>query len=66
MLYAKNKDYNKSNTYWKYITILRKYNVDLLHSITHNHEVSLINIDNECIKPKIDFNKIKIKKYNNQ
>lgn len=45
--------YNESNNYIKY---LKQYNQDILHSLTHNHDISIIDVStNECIKPKIDF-----------
>lgn len=39
-----------------YIWYLKKYNKDLLHSLTHDHEISIIdNKTNTILKPKIDF-----------
>lgn len=46
---------------WKYIYNLRRIYNDLLHSITHDHEISLLDIYNNSIKPKI--NVFKRKKY---
>lgn len=42
---------------WNYIVNLRKYNQDILHSITHDHEISIIDINtHKCVKPVINFN----------
>ena len=41
---------------YDYLWYLKKYNKDLLHSLTHDHEISIIdNKTNTILKPKIDF-----------